>query len=151
MKWMLSLFEPTPRHQDKSRIRREAKKEMNREKMTPSPSESAVDLLTESKPIRIPHDQLNHVEIHRTATEISTIADTQRRRDEALQGMMAQQQQSLSQGQMSAMAHAMQQEASMLLGADPLRGVPTPTTPYWERMYGELGKSGGPYYPKSGK
>jgi hypothetical protein len=47
------------------------------------------------------------------------------------------------------LAHALNQEMAMLTGnSDPLMGVPT--TPYWKRMYGELGQAGGPYVPKRG-
>lgn len=67
--------------------------------------------------------------------------------------LAAQQQamQSMSQAQMNAVAHSIMQEQAFLGGInDPLMGVAT--TPYWKRMYGELGKAGGPYYPKkSGK
>ena len=156
LKWLMSLGEPQQRSKDKSRERHEARKARNR---TPrQPRRRVASIQTTSSPEPPEAVQTSHVRLtdeekdaviqgRRTAAEIAAIhnADLQRT-------AMAAQQQAMTQQQMNAaLGVGMMQELSFLTGNnDPLMGAPT--TPYWKRMYGELGKAGGPYYPKkSGK
>lgn len=152
-KWILRLMEPAPRSRDKARAKKEAAKERNRVSMNLSPlvppttsSEPLEEIQTEVvEHVRIPPDQItNFTQGHRTAVELEAINQAAMQRT----ALAAQQ---MSQAQMNALAHGMQQELGFLIGQDPLQGIPQPTTPYWKRMYGELGKMGGPYYPKTGK
>jgi len=58
----------------------------------------------------------------------------------------------LQQGQQAGLVRtAATAQQSVLNGIlDPLSGVPR-DRPYWDSMYGNLGKSSGPYYPRGGK
>ena len=158
--WLMSLGEPQQRSKDKSRARKEARKERDwttrsrrprpvstQPSSSPEPTGHVpTEIITdEATHIRIPDEikgdvvegNINYTMVHRTAAENDAIRQAALRRS-----AMAAQQQALSQQQMNAL-WSMQQDAALLMGSsDPLMG-----TPYWQRMYGELGRGLGPFYP----
>lgn len=155
--WLMSLGEPTPRSRDRIHqkdLERQAKGKaaMTRQSRQPRPQvastqpSSSPDETEVSQPEIIPTTQagLAAAGMARTHAELEAIYN-------ATHSRMQQDhpQHRMSQDQMNAMIHAVQQEAAFFHGVnEPLQGVLG--QPYWKTYYGELGRNLGPFVPQRG-